>query len=70
MSKIKTLANERFIEGNIIEEYMLGNTKIMIADGYLPKTKEENDAVIASLAKTLGNLFGCEVIITHEQKKC
>lgn len=35
------------VEGNLVEEFMIGNTKIKIYDGsYRDKTPEEIDAII------------------------
>ncbi|WP_425447777.1 hypothetical protein [Dethiothermospora halolimnae] len=39
------------IEGNVVEEYMLGNTKIKICDdAYRDKTKEDVEEILKRVA--------------------
>lgn len=39
-------------EGNVVEEYMLGNTKIKICDNaYIGKTQKDIDKILANIAR-------------------
>ena len=43
-------------EGNVVEEYMLGNTKIKICDNaYIGKTQEDIDKILANIARIVRN---------------
>lgn len=63
----KELKRNAMTKGNVVEEYKIGNTKIKILDTYLPKTQEENDAVISSFENTLGRILGGKVTITRKE---
>lgn len=49
--------------GNVVEEFMIGNTKVRICDDYCrDKTPEEVDAILKNIAETVrGPLVAAEM---------
>ena len=46
----------------IAEEFMLGNTRIVIMDDYCVKTQEEIDAILARIARNAQRAFEAEAM--------
>jgi len=57
------------MEGNIIEEYKLGNTRIKISDKYIVKTEEEANEIIKRLSRIAVEAIREEIYLRNLEKK-